>query len=338
MKLADPRDLVKCRPYPSIRKEELSPASLPNPITFASNDGAMPNPTYLINYVSFHDQKPVRIKLGTAEEWTLKALPTDPNPDNPNRHPFHIHVNPFQIVAHTDATGKTTAMDVWKDTLLIPKKESYTIRSRFLDFPGKTVFHCHILDHEDQGMMMPLEFYDPDPSKPAPAQDLCPRAATPNVLKQTAVPAPALKLPDTIGGARDLTEFRRRTVALVFFQGAECAHCVQQLRALVRDIRGSIGHDAEIVAVSSRKLADPARAMKALGVTDSDRFHLLVDEPHRAFRDFGCFANGPQHGLFLIDGAGVIRSSYVGETPFGDTEQVIERIRQLASSGRQASR
>ena len=225
MKLPDPRELVKCRPYPSIRKEELSPASLPNPITFASNDGAIPNPTYLINYVSFHDQKPVRIKLGTAEEWTLKALPSDPNPDNPNRHPFHIHVNPFQVVAHTDATGKTTAMDVWKDTLLIPKNESYTIRSRFLDFPGKTVFHCHILDHEDQGMMMPLEFYDPDPSKPAPAQDLCPRAATPNVLKQTAVPAPALKLPDTIGGARDLTEFRRRTVALVFFQGAECAHC-----------------------------------------------------------------------------------------------------------------
>jgi peroxiredoxin len=127
-------------------------------------------------------------------------------------------------------------------------------------------------------------------------------------------------------------------VALVFFQGAECAHCASQLRALVRELRGSIGLDAEVVAVSSRKLADPARAMKTLGVVDSDRFHLLVDESHRTFRDFGCYAKGPQHGLFLIDGAGVIRSRYVGETPFDDTAQVIDRIRQLASPGRQTAR
>jgi len=228
-------------------------------------------------------------------------------------------------------------MDVWRDTLYIKEGETYVIRSRFLDFPGQSVFHCHILDHEDQGMMMPLTFSNQ--GQTLPAQEICKELRPPATkLQARATPAPALRLPDTAGVTNDLSKYRGRTVALVFFQGAECAHCAQQLGALVREVRGSIGLDAEVVAVSSRKFANPARALKALGVTDSDRFHLLVDETHGAFRDFGCFASGPQHGFFLIDGAGVIRSSYVGETPFGDTEQVIERIRQLASSGRQTAR
>ena len=330
MSLPDPKEVARCRPLPDIRKTELSGTRT---IRFQASDGdftATPKdpPFYTINNLAFHNQQPIPLVLNTAEEWTLTAERLS--------HPFHIHVNPFQIVRYTDPNNNTTHMNVWRDTLYIKKGETYVIRSRFLDFPGESVFHCHILDHEDQGMMVPLTFSNQ--GQALPAQEICKELRPPATkLQVTATPAPALRLPDTAGVTNDLSKYRGRTVALVFFQGAECARLRRATCALVREVRGSIGLDAEVVAVSSRKFADPARALKALGVTDSDRFHLLVDETHRAFRDFGCFASGPQHGLFLIDGAGVIRSRYVGETPFGDTEQVIERIRQLASPGRQTA-
>jgi FtsP/CotA-like multicopper oxidase with cupredoxin domain len=45
----------------------------------------------------------------------------------------------------------------WEDTVPVPSNGEIVIRSRFLDFTGKTVYHCHILDHEDAGMMGVVE-------------------------------------------------------------------------------------------------------------------------------------------------------------------------------------
>jgi hypothetical protein len=61
---------------------------------------------------------------------------------------------------------------------------------------------------------------------------------------------------------------------LVFTQGVECSHCVEQLRGLLRAARGKA--DAEILAVSSRPVADGNKALQILGMAASDRFHLLV--------------------------------------------------------------
>jgi FtsP/CotA-like multicopper oxidase with cupredoxin domain len=40
-----------------------------------------------------------------------------------------------------------------EDTTGVPPFGEITIRTRFLDFPGRWVYHCHILLHEDNGMM-----------------------------------------------------------------------------------------------------------------------------------------------------------------------------------------
>ena len=42
----------------------------------------------------------------------------------------------------------------------MPARESVTVRIRFTDFPGRTVYHCHILDHEDLGMMGVIDATD----------------------------------------------------------------------------------------------------------------------------------------------------------------------------------
>jgi FtsP/CotA-like multicopper oxidase with cupredoxin domain len=70
------------------------------------------------------------------------------------QHPFHIHVNDFQVIS---IDGKPYEARGLQDTVpLLPGKD-VVIRTHFTDFTGKFVFHCHILNHEDNGMMAVVE-------------------------------------------------------------------------------------------------------------------------------------------------------------------------------------
>lgn len=96
-----------------------------------------------------------RVILGINEQWQLQNSTTI-------AHPFHIHVNPFQITAFNGVDLPQPW--VWWDTIAIPIQQSatepegtVTIRQRFLRFTGKYVLHCHILGHEDRGMMQNVE-------------------------------------------------------------------------------------------------------------------------------------------------------------------------------------
>ena len=102
----------------------------------------------------------IKVDLGQVQEWTIKNPRTNP----PIPHPFHIHVNPFQVVEIND--GKTTThfpegKRTWWDTRIIPPGGYIKMRSRFVDFWGEYVLHCHILDHEDRGMMKVVAVEDP---------------------------------------------------------------------------------------------------------------------------------------------------------------------------------
>jgi FtsP/CotA-like multicopper oxidase with cupredoxin domain len=88
------------------------------------------------------------IRLGAVEEWTVVN-------DDTSDHVFHIHTNPFQVVAVNDEPVSDT---LWRDTVIVPHEGSLTFRSRFLDFTGKTVLHCHMMNHEELGMMQLIEF------------------------------------------------------------------------------------------------------------------------------------------------------------------------------------
>ena len=73
-------------------------------------------------------------------------------------HPFHIHVNPCWItrIDVPDESGRLHNIlpaPVWMDTVAIPRGGRVVFRSRFADYTGTWVNHCHILMHEDHGMM-----------------------------------------------------------------------------------------------------------------------------------------------------------------------------------------
>lgn len=106
------------------------------------------------------------LALDGVDEWTLTSFFAN--------HPFHIHVNPFQIVSivrkgetadlsEPDSGTRYAGMKgVWKDTLFIEDDVVYTTRTRYRRYIGEFVLHCHILDHEDQGMMQNVSIRIPN--------------------------------------------------------------------------------------------------------------------------------------------------------------------------------
>lgn len=105
--------------------------------------GMMGGMKFTFNGETFDPNKVnMKAKLGTVEEWVITNT-------SHMAHPFHIHSWAFQVVDRGD--GK--ADPGWKDTVEIPVGAIVRIRLNFADFGGKTVYHCHILDHEDTGMM-----------------------------------------------------------------------------------------------------------------------------------------------------------------------------------------
>lgn len=112
----------------------------------------------------------VQPRLGTVEEWEFISAHHD-------QHPTHIHVNDFQVMKTVNPVqGITTGVQDWaQDTFQIPgllpdpaNPDGYggntfgkqtlngaaTVRTRFDDFTGTYVMHCHRLNHEDNGLMM----------------------------------------------------------------------------------------------------------------------------------------------------------------------------------------
>jgi FtsP/CotA-like multicopper oxidase with cupredoxin domain len=138
-------------------------------------------PEFTINDRQFTDGRIDEVMLlGTTEEWTIANATTN------IAHPFHIHINPFQIFEVFDPSAdpvkpiKITGPLIWWDTFAIPPGVVVTnptldprtgrmipaggilpgyfkMRTRFVDFTGMYVQHCHILTHEDRGMMQLLE-------------------------------------------------------------------------------------------------------------------------------------------------------------------------------------
>ncbi|AFZ35433.1 cyclic nucleotide-binding protein [Stanieria cyanosphaera PCC 7437] len=124
-------------------------SALPKPEivrSFELNHGMNPmvGMAFLINGQPYNkNSMDTIVKLNTIEDWEIT------NTDVMD-HPFHIHGNAFQVISRN---GQPESLLAWRDTVLVPRGETVRIRTSFRDFVGKTVYHCHIFDHEDLGMM-----------------------------------------------------------------------------------------------------------------------------------------------------------------------------------------
>jgi FtsP/CotA-like multicopper oxidase with cupredoxin domain len=89
----------------------------------------------------------VSAALGATEIWEIENLVG-------MDHPFHLHGFQFQVL---DRNGVPESYPSWKDTVNVPKHGTVRFIVRYDDHPGLWMFHCHILSHEDHGMMGILE-------------------------------------------------------------------------------------------------------------------------------------------------------------------------------------
>ncbi|MBL6444712.1 multicopper oxidase domain-containing protein [Fulvivirga sp. 29W222] len=145
MKLPTSDELAAYRPFKTIKESELE--GLAQEVWFNIDVNSTPT-CFTVNGRPFSMDNPPRVlKLNSASEWKITSQFVN--------HPFHIHVNSFEIFRVKKADGQEIIFDppVWRDTYLIQQGDTVFARSRYEDFDGKFVLHCHILDHEDQGMM-----------------------------------------------------------------------------------------------------------------------------------------------------------------------------------------
>jgi suppressor of ftsI len=134
-------------PTSLIPKRDLGNANIANHrvLNFSSNDRDW---IYTINKTVFDPSRiDIKPKLGTVEEWKLVNLDQI---SSGNIHPFHINVNDFQVMS---VNGKPYDAHGRQDTVVLPTEGEVVIRILFDDFVGKSVFHCHLLFHEDFGIM-----------------------------------------------------------------------------------------------------------------------------------------------------------------------------------------
>ncbi len=169
MPLPTEAQLKPLAPYKPITRNELT--GEPQKVEFAAEDAICqgtgqckpctpkgdddPDCTnkFMVDWYVFPNGPTRQLKLNTASSWTISI----PRSSEAQAHPFHVHVNPFEVVRlGPDGRDET----VWKDTLMIREgsPEKYrVVLSRYEDYTGAFVLHCHILPHEDKGMMQTVE-------------------------------------------------------------------------------------------------------------------------------------------------------------------------------------
>ena len=110
--------------------------------------GATPDGSFTIDGRIFDmDRVDAEARLDTLEIWEVVN-------EHGSDHPFHLHSYPVQVL---DRDGVPEPYRAWRDTVNVPAGSTVRLLVPFRHGAGRTVYHCHILNHEDLGMMGVLE-------------------------------------------------------------------------------------------------------------------------------------------------------------------------------------
>jgi spore coat protein A, manganese oxidase len=138
--------------YVSLNEEVYEPADVPFAALLGTHDPGTEESTPLL----WGDPITENPAVGQVEEWEMFNVTED-------AHPIHIHLVQFQVVGREPFEGGTSVAGTndplpwetgFKDTVIAYPGEITRVKARF-DVPGLFVWHCHIVEHEDNEMMRP---------------------------------------------------------------------------------------------------------------------------------------------------------------------------------------
>jgi FtsP/CotA-like multicopper oxidase with cupredoxin domain len=148
----------------SLNEEVYEPADVPFAALLGRFDPATNEPTPLL----WADPITENPAVGSTEIWEMRNYSED-------AHPIHIHLVQFQVLGREVIGGGTSIVGSndplpwergWKDTIIAYPGEITRVKMRF-DLPGFYVWHCHIVEHEDNEMMRPYHVGPIPPDAPA---------------------------------------------------------------------------------------------------------------------------------------------------------------------------
>jgi spore coat protein A len=137
-------------------------------LTLEEFDNILAEPiTHLLNGARWHEPVTENPVLNTTEIWSLINVTDD-------AHPIHLHLVRFQILDRRpfdvteylikkqiryvgEAVPPDPAEAGWKDTVRATPGAVTRIIVPFVGYTGRYVWHCHILEHEDNEMMRPYD-------------------------------------------------------------------------------------------------------------------------------------------------------------------------------------
>lgn len=135
--------------------------NISNPVPFTLG---MQHMTWTINGRVFEDM------VAAEDEMVYKGQPIawEWINNSPIPHPMHMHNVQFQVVKRTPSSSSSYSTinqglvdSGWKDTVLVWPGEKVRIAMNFEPYTGMYMYHCHILEHEDMGMMRNYMIMDP---------------------------------------------------------------------------------------------------------------------------------------------------------------------------------
>lgn len=143
---------------PDLKRELLISGGFLNDLASVSDPKSF---VYAFDGTAFLNVPLLQPRLDSVEEW---AFPNNNN--NNDEHPIHIHVNDFQVTNYFDpTTGLQTGVEMWGvDNANVPaptlgsdeavvQQGTLSLRTKFENYAGLFVIHCHRLNHEDNGLM-----------------------------------------------------------------------------------------------------------------------------------------------------------------------------------------
>jgi len=112
--------------------------------------------SYTINGKPLDRIPPLKATVGETQIWTVTN-------STPWSHPLHLHGFFFQVL---EKDGKPRRPLQWKDTVSVPFKDTLKLIVRYEDRPGSWMYHCHVLDHAEGGLMSVVQLSRPGEAPP----------------------------------------------------------------------------------------------------------------------------------------------------------------------------